>query len=95
MAQTISAHAAKTKLMSKDPVTVLDVREISEFREGHIEGAKLIPLDILPHRVHELNRNEEILVICRSGNRSLDAVKILEERGFRKAFSVDGGYLAL
>lgn len=95
MARTISPSTVKSKLMGRDPVTVLDVREIHEYRAGHIEGAKLIPLDTLAHRTHELKRDDEILVICRSGNRSTEAAQILEQRGFYNVWSVEGGYEAL
>ncbi|MEB3100749.1 rhodanese-like domain-containing protein [Ferviditalea candida] len=89
--QFISLQQLKSKLFSPDDFVLLDVREISEFREGHIEGSKLIPLGILPHRLDELDRDKEIVVVCRSGNRSKQACDILKEHGFQQVYSLTGG----
>lgn len=91
---TISIGEFKSKLFSSYSMNILDVREIDEYREGHVEGSVLIPLGILPYRVDELEPDKETIVVCRSGNRSMEACKILKERGFREVYSLDGGLIS-
>ncbi|MEK5040422.1 sulfurtransferase TusA family protein [Sporosarcina sp. FSL K6-3457] len=67
---------------------ILDVREAAEYAFGHIEGAKSIPMGELASRLEELNPNEEIYVICRTGNRSDLASQLLVENGFTKVYNV-------
>lgn len=75
----------------QDDVFVLDVRTPEEYQDGHLPGATLIPLDQLGARYGELPQNETILVYCRSGNRSLQAVYLLENAGFDRVHSLDRG----
>jgi rhodanese-related sulfurtransferase len=72
---------------------VLDVREPSEWAEGHVPGATLIPLGELARRASELPHDGTIVVICRSGNRSAQGRDILLAAGY-EATSVDGGMTA-
>lgn len=75
----------------QDDVFVLDVRTLEEYQDAHLPGATLIPLDQLEARYGELPQNETILVYCRSGNRSLQAVYLLENAGFNQVHSLDRG----
>ena len=70
---------------------ILDVRTQEEWDAGHIPGATLIPLDELSLRVDELPKNMEIVVVCRSGNRSATARDILLNAGFSSVTSMNGG----
>ncbi len=70
---------------------ILDVRTQEEWDALHIPETTLIPLEQLPDRYEELPKNEEIVVICRSGNRSQVGRDILLEAGFKKVTSVNGG----
>jgi len=72
---------------------VLDVRQPDEFRTGHINGAKLIPLNELQRKMKELPKGREIVCICATGNRSTSASKMLAKEGFT-VFNVQGGMLA-
>ena len=67
---------------------LLDVREEVEYAFGHIEGAKSIPLGELENRLNELNKEQEIYVVCRTGKRSDFAAKKLAANGFKKVFNV-------
>lgn len=69
---------------------LLDVRTPPEFANGHIAGAKLLPLDELLSRLAEVPDDRTIYVICRSGNRSAQASTILTQAG-RQAVNVTGG----
>lgn len=73
---------------------IVDVRELSEWREGHIPGAVHIPLGALAARVQELDPAQEIVAVCRSGNRSMVAAKILGAAGFSHVSNLDGGMIA-
>jgi rhodanese-related sulfurtransferase len=73
-------------------VLLVDVREQSEWDEIHLEGAKHIPLGELMTRAEsELKEDQDIVVYCAHGMRSLQGVMILKQMGFRKLRSLDGG----
>jgi len=74
--------------------TLLDVRQDFEYAEGHMPGAKHIPLPELSERVGELDRHLPLLVYCRGGMRSLAAGNLLAGLGFRDIMSLKGGMLA-
>ncbi len=70
---------------------ILDVREPYEWEAVHIPGATLIPLGQLASRVSELPPDQEIVVVCRSGNRSQQGRDILKQAGFTQVTSMAGG----
>lgn len=69
---------------------VIDVREPCEYADGHVPGARLIPLAQLPQHAGDLPAGEPVYVICASGNRSWTAAQFLIQRGL-DARSVTGG----
>lgn len=70
---------------------ILDVREQEEWNAGHIPGATLIPLGTLSERLSEIPKDKEIVVVCRSGNRSAQGRDILLRNGFEMVTSMAGG----
>jgi rhodanese-related sulfurtransferase len=72
-------------------VFILDVRQPEEWNEYHVPGSTLIPLGELASRVDELPLDQEIVVVCRSGNRSAQGRDILIEAGFTQVTSLAGG----
>jgi rhodanese-related sulfurtransferase len=70
---------------------LLDVRTPEEWEEYHAPGTTLIPLDELPNRLNELPRDQEIVVVCRSGNRSQVGRDTLLNAGFNQVTSMAGG----
>ena len=70
---------------------LLDVRTQEEWDEYHIPGTTLIPLDELASRVNEVPRDQNVVVVCRSGNRSQTGRDILLDAGFMAVTSMDGG----
>ena len=88
--------AAAMQLINHKNALILDVREENEFSGGHILNAKLIPLLKLKDRLGELERYREqpIVVVCRSGNRSATACALLGNRQFGQAYNLAGGMLA-
>ena len=77
--------------MYQNGAFVLDVRTVEEWDEFHAPNTTLIPLDELPVRVNEVPRDREIVVVCRSGNRSQQARDILLNAGFTNVTSMTGG----
>ncbi len=75
-------------------IKVIDVREPDEHQIAHIIGVPQIPLGSLPQRFTELDPNQTLYVHCKSGVRSMKAVKFLKEQGFKYAKSVKGGISA-
>ncbi|MEH7459711.1 rhodanese-like domain-containing protein [Bacillus sp. JJ1127] len=69
----------------------IDVRTPSEFRGNHIQGFRNIPLNELMQKVNHLDKNKEVIVICQSGMRSKQAVKMLKKLGFQHITNVSGG----
>jgi rhodanese-related sulfurtransferase len=72
----------------------VDVREPEEFAEGRVPGSTLIPLGELAQRSKELPKDARIVTVCRSGNRSLYAVDILNQQGWNDVKSMAGGMIA-
>lgn len=89
----ITVHELKQKMDRGDDVFILDVRNPQEYEISRIEDAWLIPLDQLMERVHELDSSREIVVQCRSGQRSAVALQRLQQLGFRKLHNLKGGIL--
>ncbi|MDF2946686.1 MAG: Rhodanese-related sulfurtransferase [Bacillales bacterium] len=90
--KNVTTEEAKNMLGSNpDEVVLIDVRTIEEYNSGHIPEAKLFPLQTLEAQLGELDKEKEILVICRSGNRSQSASDILINNGFKTVYNVEGG----
>lgn len=75
-------------------IRLVDVRELQEWNEGHIEGAELVPLATLTSNSNDWPRDQPIAVVCRSGARSGRAALQLENAGFTRVASLRGGVLA-
>lgn len=89
---SIAATEAWKRLSSKEATPLLiDVREDREYRGGHAKGAKNIPLSQLPQRVQEIPEDREVLLICQSGHRSMQAAQFLQEQGRNNVVNVTGG----
>ncbi len=90
--QKISAEDAKARMDSGDDIIILDVRTAEEYEAGHIEGAILIPNDTISDKQPELlsDLDAEILVYCRSGNRSAQAANKLINLGYTDVYDFGG-----
>ncbi len=76
-----------------EALTLLDVREAWELNVASVPGVLHIPMGEVAERVGEIDRNREVVVLCRSGRRSLEVAKYLQQNGFR-AVNLAGGILA-
>ncbi len=89
----ITPEELKRRLDAKEDVFILDVREPHEYQICNL-GGHLIPLNDVPKRMHELDSSREIVVHCKSGRRSAQAIEVLQKAGFRKVLNLKGGILA-
>lgn len=80
-------------LQGDSPPRIIDVREPHEWDIVRIEGARLIPQATLPAHLHEWDRGEALVVMCRSGARSARATQLLKDAGFRNVRNLEGGIL--
>ena len=87
----ITATELKRKLDAKEDFLFVDVREPYERDIAQIPGAKLIPLGELPSRMSELDSAQDIVLLCKNGARSAQAVRSLQEAGFARLANVAGG----
>ncbi len=86
-----TVSVADAAALRDDGAFMLDVREPDEWAAGHIPGATLIPLGELAARTDEVPHDQQIVVVCRSGNRSAQGRDILLEAGFPAVTSLEGG----
>lgn len=84
-------NASDDKVVEKEAL-IVDVRSKNEFASGHLEGAINIPLELVEMKADTLRTHTQIVVYCRSGNRSAHAKKILSDCGINNV--IDGGSLA-
>ncbi|MCK8825813.1 rhodanese-like domain-containing protein [Fuchsiella alkaliacetigena] len=82
------------EMIVEEEVLIIDVREAYEFESGHISGAELMPLAELKKDYQQLDSEQKILLVCRSGNRSGQAGNFLAKRGFSKVYNLSGGMIA-
>lgn len=92
----VAAHEACDRLRELDDLRVVDVRGHDEFdgELGHIPGAELVPLGGLDPALRRWDPGAPVLVVCRSGNRSARASRLLVAAGFERVYNLRGGMLA-
>ena len=88
----LSAEEAKAVIDAEENVIILDVREQYEYDEGHIPGAVLLPSGSVKAKASEVlpDKNQKILVYCRSGNRSGTAARALVALGYTQIYDFGG-----
>ena len=91
--QGISVQELAEMRKEKIPHQLIDVRESHEFDFCNIDG-HLIPLGEIEYRSDEINKNEKVILHCRSGQRSATAISLLKQKGFTNLFYLTGGILA-
>jgi adenylyltransferase/sulfurtransferase len=87
----ITVEELKQKLDLGENITLLDVREPHEWPISDLPEAIKIPLGQLQQRYSELAQDADLVVYCRTGGRSAQAVQFLQQRGYGKAANLTGG----
>jgi len=90
----IDAHElAKWVSAATQGFRVIDVRQMEEIAHGTVPKAEALPLGTLPSKVHELSRDEKLVMVCRSGARSAQACMFLQQQGFSNVYNLSGGMM--
>lgn len=75
------------------PFRVIDVREMREIQAGSVPGAEPMPLATIPLRTSEIEQNEKLVFVCRSGARSAQACAFLQQQGYSNVYNLRGGII--
>lgn len=89
----ITASEAKKMMDEQEEIFILDVREQSEYNEGHVPGAVLLPVGTISEETATAvieNKDTVVLVYCRSGNRSKTAAQALADLGYTQVYEFGG-----
>ncbi|HVN86900.1 MAG TPA: rhodanese-like domain-containing protein [Candidatus Binatia bacterium] len=87
----ISPSDLKRRLEHGDDVVILDVREPEELAIARLDGAVHIPMGEIAGRLHELDPDKEVVVICHHGIRSAQVAGFLAQRDFARVVNLTGG----
>lgn len=88
-------HVTDVRKLVEEEACIIDVREENEYKNGHVKTAINIPLSEIRKRTNEIPRDKPIYLHCRSGQRSYNAARILEQLGFEEVYNVAGGFLGI
>src|SRR5690242_14568176 len=93
---TIDSHALSDRLESPAPPRIIDVRTPGEFETAHIAGAYNVPLNLLREHREEIvsHLDEQVVLVCRSGQRAAEAEETLRAGGLANVHILDGGITA-
>ncbi len=93
-AENLTPQEAYTNLNAPTPPQLVDVRSEEEYKQGHIDGSKLIPLQELGKRTGEIKTDQPVILYCHSGTRSGLALRLLKGTGFTRVAHIKGGIMA-
>ena len=88
-------HVSEVRELVESGAYILDVREVGEFDNGHLQKAVNIPLSELRERMHEIPKDRPVYVHCRSAQRSYNAVMALLHSGYHDVYNVSGSFLGI
>lgn len=90
--KTISSAQALTMYQQESDLLIIDVRTVAEFKEGHIPNSINVPLDVISNQIASIvpNKDDQIVIVCRSGNRSAQAANILRDLGYTNIIDMGG-----
>lgn len=91
--QKIDAAKTEELVGNQEKTLVIDVRDIEKYNDGHLENAINIPFDEFEENIDELKgyENQNIIIICNTGNKSGKASKMLVDNGFKKVYNAEDG----
>jgi rhodanese-related sulfurtransferase len=90
----ITVQELKQLIADSADFQLIDVREEHEYQQANLNGL-LIPLGTVPNNIKKFDREKQVIVHCRSGKRSADAIAFLQQKhGFTNLYNLQGGILA-
>lgn len=92
--QTLTPTELHRRLHMDESIVLVDVRTSEEYGQGHIDGARLMPLSTVLQRSGELPKDRSIVFVCRSGARSHTACELITSQGFTNTINLVGGMIA-
>ncbi len=90
--KSMTTQEVQEYMKNNPEASLIDVRETEEVAGGKIPGAEHIPLGLLEFRLQDIDKSKEHIMVCRSGNRSGQATRFLEDRGYN-VINMDGGMM--
>ena len=94
MIDEIDSETLHRRLTAGERVRLVDIRTSGEVAQGAIPGSDHVPMHLIPLRLSELPRDEELVLYCRSGARSYHACMYLLQQGFPRVVNLRGGIVA-
>ncbi len=91
MIKEIDSATLQSRLAAGEDLLLLDIRTPGEVAGGVLTDAAHLPMDQIPARMHELPRDKEVILYCRSGARSYHACTYLMQQGFDNVVNLRGG----
>lgn len=89
-AHLTASEYKKRFVETNTPHLLVDVRTAAEFAEGHIKGARNLPVQEVQHKLRELPTDKPVILYCRSGNRSGMALQVLQAAGYTNVYNAGG-----
>jgi len=89
----IDSSTLQSKLTAGEDIYLVDIRTPAEVAQGAIPNAVHLPMHLLPLRMHELPRDKEVVLYCRSGARSYHACAYLGQQGLENVINLRGGII--
>lgn len=90
----IDSESLRERLKSGEDLLLLDIRTPAEVAQGAIPGAQTLPMHLLPLRLNELPKDQDLVLYCRSGARSYQACAYLMQQGWGRVLNLRGGIIA-
>lgn len=84
---------AQLLAQQNNDIRVIDVRETQEIATGVIQGAEHMPLVTIPLKMNEIRREEQVVLVCRSGARSAQACVFLGQQGYENVYNLRDGMI--
>lgn len=94
MVSEINVQELKSKLDNNEDFLLLDVRQANELEVSKIDAAVNIEMNTVPNVIDDFDESKEIVVMCRSGMRSMQVAVFLQNQGFENVKNLRGGILA-
>lgn len=94
MIEEIDSETLHRRLIDGERVRLVDIRSLGEVAQGAIRGSDHLPMHLIPLRLSELPRDEEVVLYCRSGARSYHACTYLMQQGYTRVVNLRGGIVA-